>query len=1234
MKKIKINKAGFLIFLISIMLVLPTLTATPYQKKTNTISDIIQFNNDEAKASKSIDITKTIDNLRYTPKQQSKLTDYENDVGYNIDAGDTIRRSFEIYVGEPANENIPGRGRTGTLDPSNGDRSDYYRFMVCSGQVITYSISSSQQYSIELIDNTESVFESGKTAEYTGLYFLRIYADNDQAGEYTFNVEIQGQNDAGSGTDAGNSISSALKISSGTYNGYLDANDWTDWYSFEVSSGQGIFVDLLPKEESDFDIHLYNPNGEHVHSEQYYGKDSLEYPADISGSWTIKIDIFPGWDESKWPENYYLYGSGVYELEVTIGGEAKTPPSLKPLQNEIQPIAQTFIVQDDQQSVKDEYAFLSSIPAANYIENGKRYVSPIVYQGNTDIPNWFTSVDDTTQYLLDDWNTYLDRHGLTPTEYMVPSDPIQAASEIALQHWDSSDTAVLTVDGSGFQDEITKAIDEDVSFTCEKETTRIQPDDLTEISPEFLAKIMYLGSKWGAIHLEAEGEEFEGDTMVLTPRYESSMADWWPHDSANPGKDRDTFFPITESGIWMPFVTDATGLESLNVIKYSGSRHSIDIGPTDSSLEITLSTEQDSHLIAYLIDPEGNVRRPRYPHWNGAEVKDLYQWPGGHWEHDEDEYQHMIVEPHTEYSVEIHNPMQGTWTALVVPYLDLDTWEASFDGSFHITATIRDHNPKRVAAGMSAANAAVIASQQHAPLLYVSENDIPQQTADALNSLGVSKILFVNIDEVSSVSPSGSVTEFTTTQDVISTIKNNEYTDNVITVTSFATGDGYFAPSAMIAAYHGGPVINIAEAKRAYNTIDMYQAFREYAGDYYHGCRSLGHLPMMQEDLGISNPPRLLDLILYYFKNDQTVPPIGLDLKKQWLTTVYDDLHSVIDSYGLDNQGQEAYIFVSPRDTDIRDSMGRAMTGNNSYAGLIPVESTAFSTAIICRNILYPALIHANPGKDITTSQHMNYFAGQYDHTGNDGVTYTTYAPRDNKHAFSSFDRFYEGHCMWENLLERYNEGALISLYSGHGTGGSGISSQYQNIAEQFPKAEPYHEHLKDFDWWDSWAGYSGYDERMTKTVRDQAMSIYNAEEPSLYNIIHFKWIEQAFENLHSEIEIWSSCTTTSHFGPIVYLSHGTVLYAGCLGSGYTLVDDLYKSWIMRDVLIKGYTIGEAFSLNHWIVNRDFTTGDPSSVYGDASFFADGISSNNVIFGDPTLQVYNPTWSEPVPIAN
>ncbi|MBS3748487.1 MAG: hypothetical protein KGY67_02170 [Candidatus Thermoplasmatota archaeon] len=1228
-----LGKAGVFVLIVSVMLISPTLTIFSTGEVQDMHKSALFPFAEKIDVSNVVDITKRSDEMKYIEPEQVSLNDEQNDIGYNIDAGNNILRSTPVYIGEPVDERIPGRGRTGSLDPANGDSEDWYYFTACSGQQLDATVNGG--FSVDLSDTKGQSVGQSYTTDESGRYFVSVSSD-EAAGSYTFNVDISGQNDAGTGGDAGDDINSAAPITPGSYYGYLDSSDWQDCYSFEVSNGEGIFVEIDSMERSDFDIHLYNPNGELVFESQYYGEDTLEYPADMSGTWKILIDIFPGWDEEKWPDNYFLYGSGVYELDLTIGGTAEAPAELKPLQNKITPVAQIFTVTDDQESTKDEYAYLAAIPAANYVENGERFVSPIAYQGNNQIPNWFTTIDDTTQYLVDDWNSYLDRHGMEATEYILDAtDPIQTAADVATTHWDAADTAVLAVDGSEYKDIENMVIDKDMSLSVTKESDRILPEDLTELSSEFIAKPMFIGNDWGMIHLLTEGDEFAGDTMVVTPRYEALMGDWWPHDSGVPGQDVDTFFPISESGLWLPYVTDATGLEALNIVKYSGDRHAVEIGPEDSSLEVTISTEEESSLIVYLIDPEGNIRRPRYPSWNGGEIKPLHQWHGGHWENDEDEYRHLIVEPHTEYSVEIHHPMQGTWTALVVPYLDVETWEASFDGTYHITATIREHNTKRVAAGLSAANGAVLASLNHVPLLFISEDEIPQVTADALDELGVSNILFANVDTTSTVTPEGSVTEFTTLQEIITEIKEYDSSENVITVTSFGTGDGYFAPSGMMAAFHGSPVLNIAEAKTAYNTIDMYQNWREITGDYYHGTRSLGHLPIHNQPLSISNPPSLIDLALYYLKNDQTIPPLGLDLKKQWLTTVYEDLYSVIDGYGLDQTGQEAYIFVSPRDSDIRDSLGRVMTGNNSYAGLIPVETTAFSSALICRNILYPALIHANPGKDVTTSQHMNYFTGQYDHTGNDGVTYTTYAPRDNKNSFSAYDRFYEGHCMWENLLERYNTGALISLYSGHGTGGSGFSSQYKNIKEQFPLAEPRHESLYDFEWWDSWAGYAGYDDTQTKTVRDQnSMSIYNAEEPSLYDLIHFKWVDEAFENLHSEIEIWSSCTTTSHFGPIVYLSHGSVLYAGCLGSGYVLVDDLYKSWILRDILIKGYTIGEAFSLSHWIINRDFTTGDPTSVYGEASFFADGISSNNVIFGDPTLQVYHPSWQEPVPISN
>jgi hypothetical protein len=1232
MKRKSINKkAGIFIVLISIMLITPTLTAIGFQKKTVSIDNFeIIIENEK---SIDIDITKNIDQLRYVPMEEISMAPDHNDIGYNVDAGRDFRRATPVYVGEPVDIK-PGNGRTGYLYPNQGDEVDCYSFYVCEGQSISASLSTSEDYYYDLLDHDTNPVSNGYVAVESKRHFFQVTANEGaDDGEYTFDITLSGQNDAGTGNDAGDSISQATAISPGEYTAYMDYNDQEDWYSINVNSGQGIFVRVDALERSDYDIHLYNPNNELVHEEQFYGEDELEYPADATGLWKIQIDMFPGWDASLWPDNYHLYGSGVYELDVTIGGDAEAPPALESQPN-IVPVAQTFIVNDDPTGVKDEYGYIAAIPAANYYENGQRFLSPIVYQGVDIIPNWFTSIDDTTQYLIDDWNTYLDRHDVVAEEIILNPDPIQAAATIATSKWTSSNTAVVAVDGSGFEDEIIDLIDTDTSLTCTQEVTSYQPDELQELVPDSFSAPMYIGAKWGAIHVIGEGANFAGDTIILTPRYETLMGDWWPHDSSANGPDKDTFFPIIKPGFWIPQVTEIGGLEELKVIKYSGDRHKISVDDSESSLTVTINTDTESHLIIYLVDPEGNIRRPTYPHWNGGEIKPIHQWNGGHWEHDEDEFRHFIIEPHTEYSVEVNNPTQGTWTAIVVPYLNMDTWEASFSGNYHITASLKKHSQDRISAGLSAANAAVIASQEHAPLLYVTEDEVPSDTTNALNQLGVNNIIFVNINEVSSATPSGSVTEYNTLQQVINAIKDHPSSENYITITSFATGDGYFAPSAMLAASHGGPVLNMGEAIDAYNANDVYVTWREYDGDYYHGCRSLGALPMLDEPTDLTNPPSLLSLILYFFQNDQLLPPAGLDYKLQLATTLHDGIYNMINGYGLDQIGPEAYCFVSPRDTDIRDSISRIMTGNNSYAGQIPVETTAFSSAMICRNILYPAIIFANPGKDVVSSQHMNYFTGQYEHDANDGNGYYTNAPRDNKNSFSSHGRFYEGHAMWENLLARYNEGSSLNYYSGHGTGGSGISSQYKNVAEQFPAAELRHEWLHDFEWWDSWAGYSGYDDSRTQSVRAFDMSIYNAEEPSLYDIIHFKWVDQLFENLHSEIDIWSSCTTAEHFGPIVYLSHGTVLYAGCTGSGYVLVDDLFKSWINRDFLIKGMKLGEAFSENTWKVNRDYTTMDPTTIYGEGTFFADGIHSVNVIFGDPNLQIVNPYWIEPVPISS
>jgi hypothetical protein len=1226
-------KAGIVVilFLLSSFLISGlSSVAMDISNNENIAEDIIIFPEDmDDRIDKDQELPEILDTI-FIPKEDVAFAGEQNDVGSNIDAGDVIQRSLPLFLGETVDERVPGRGRTGLLDPENGDDADCYKFLVCNGQQISVSVNN---FEVQIYAKSDPTTPQGQTytAVDTDYHFFEIKGDT--YGSYTISASISGQNDAGTGGDAGDDINSAILITPGVYDGYMDATDWEDWYSFDVELNQGIFVniDTISNEAADYDIHLYNPSGELVHSAVFYGPDELEYPADMPGNWKIKIDMFPGWDTAKWPDNYFLYGYGPYTLDLSFGDSAEYPiePQSQP---DIIPVAQTFIVNDDPNSNKDEYGYMAAVPAANYIEGDKRYVSPIVYQGLEEITHWYGTIDDTTQYLIDDWNTYLARHGKEADEYTILDDPIKAAADIATKKWSSSKTAVITVDGSGFEDDISEVINVDASLDSPPEISTYKPEELEDFDG-IPSVPMFIGSKYGAIHLVAKGDEFTGDTGIITPRYERLMDDWWPYPyptAAYPGPDMDTFYPIIKPGFWIPLVSSTSGLEELQIIKYRGDRYKIPVSSTDSSIEITVTTDDPSNLIVYLIDPEGNIRRPSIPHWNGGEINPIHYWNGGHWEHDEEEFRFMRVDPHLDYSISVHNAMKGTWTAIVVPYMDSEEWDIGFSDNYHITANIRKYSSDRISAGLSAANGAVIASSIHAPLLYVTKDSVPTDTSDALTQLGVEDIIFVNINKVSSAILPGSVNEYSTLKEVVNAIKSNPKSENFITITSFGTGDGYFAPSAMVASYHLSPILDIGEAPVAYNMLDMAKTWTEYKGDYYHGCRSLGHIPHMDESINLTYPPSYLSLILYYLKNNE-LPPTGLDLRLHWYGGIHDEIHNLIKNYNLDLDGKEAYLFVSPRDTDIRDLTTRIFTGNNSYAGHIMFETPALSSVHICRDILYPAVIYANEGRDVISSCFMNYRDG-HDWTCNDGNRYQDFITQILKEMGFSHGRFFEGHSLWEPLLKRYNDGAGLIYHCSHGTGGSGICCMYENIQEQFPLAEPNNENYKDFTWWDGWRGYY-YDNNRIQTPRDSGLTWLNSVEPNLYDIVHFKHCDQLFDNLHSEFNFWMSCTTGSHFGPNIYLEHGCALWFGNGNTGRSPQEEVLDQWVFEDIMDKGLGVGEALSNYLWLHQRDYTTRDPTTIYGRSSVLDNEYLANDqMIFGDPNLQIYSPEWIEPIPI--
>jgi hypothetical protein len=1181
-----------------------------------------------------------------------------DDAGYRTDAREELNRGHPLFPGELIDD-TPGRGVTGTLQ-STGDIIDSYWFVVCEGQeiIITMTPPTGFDYDISLWDQDEIMKVSSNNtgdadeevsyiADYTGRwYFQVVYVSGEGLGQYEFTVDLIGQNDAETGQDAGDTFEDATLLTPGTYHGYLDMNDAYDWYKFYVEEGDGIHFSLKMRTISyltDYDIHLYNPSGEWVHSENYYYDDDLYYPIDETGYWSIKIDIFPGWVDCPQPKewDYYSYGSGPYELSYSIIEDAPAPPA-DIEQPDITPIAQTFIIDDDPNSNNDEFGYMAAIPASNYLKAGQRYLSPVIYQGDQSSTNYYGTehdrgvVDDTTQYVLDDWNDYLASHGKTAEEYIVPADPIEAAADIATNNWESSELAVIAVDGSDFEDNIRKSLQRTRTLRRETEIEIVYNNDqrIQEIGGTY-GFPMLLTPKWCAINVTMSTGGAEPSLNAILPHFMNMGQDWFPYMYVGDGPKNDIYYPISRAGIWTAGADKITGNWNFELTKIAGHRYRVRVPDSDSVLNVKIESDEASDLLVFLVDPAGHIRAPDIPQWNGP-VNPQHQWnavgfdpnAGGF-----EPWRRWDPGLNTEFSAEVLHPEKGLWTVIVVPRN-----AEGPDVRYKITGEVTRTNPDRADAVISAANAAVIASQENAPLLYVTKDSVPSQTTAALNALGVTEVIFVHRGEIGNAVSSSLPAiqhKLTTMQQIVNYIKAYDHSENYITITSIkhSQGDstnpamqsGYYAPAAMLAAYHCSPVLRIGDAvvEGGLRTLvnpaamaDRIETWRLWGGDFYHGSRSTGHLPFADEPVEQNSIKILFQMLKYFSQGEGDLPPFGLDAKRYWNEALHDGIYEFTAALGLDLEGSEGYAFVAPR-KDIYLPAHSVMMGNNSYAGHIVGDSPAYTSSMIARNILYPALIFANPNRDVTTSSLINFPDGN-SWTTNDGTSTPVYSTRDLKYSFSSHGRNFIGHSIWEAHLERMNLGASAYYYTGHGTGGSGVSEQYiQTPYCNYP----------DQIWWDSWRGYA-FDN--WKMPRSNGMTWYNAKPPMLYDIIHYDYVDGLFENLRSNAIFYMSCTTGDADGPMVYLDHGAVLWYGNAGSGLCPQADLQDDVTLADVLIHGDAVGPAFARTVWLHYRDFTTSDPTSMYGSSSLYP--VTTVQVIYGDPNIVIYSPTWTSPVPV--
>jgi hypothetical protein len=222
-------------------------------------------------------------------------TESQNDADCGSDAGDKITEAIETKPG------LSFSGELGGLD-----EEDWYQVQIPDGHVLEFAFTpapESNRLKFSLLNDerkevwrsgelTPGVTESDRLLMNTtsgGTYFLKsFYGD----GIYRIDLYTKSQNDAETGTDAGDRITKALKIKSGrSFVGELGGLDEEDWYTFEPQKVEKLNFTCDPEgEPMKLALRTLEQREAGYSAEIFPGvTKSLEIPEDIKPPYFIRI---------------------------------------------------------------------------------------------------------------------------------------------------------------------------------------------------------------------------------------------------------------------------------------------------------------------------------------------------------------------------------------------------------------------------------------------------------------------------------------------------------------------------------------------------------------------------------------------------------------------------------------------------------------------------------------------------------------------------------------------------------------------------------------------------------------------------------------------------------------------------------------------------------------------------------------------------------------------------------
>jgi hypothetical protein len=661
----------------------------------------------------------------------------------------------------------------------------------------------------------------------------------------------------------------------------------------------------------------------------------------------------------------------------------------------VKPVEKVTMVNYDENSFLDDYAYLASVPTAIFKYDDKLISHPVVYyQDEIDIEEENKSSLNARQgldYFMEDWMSYcnnkMDKATLinvdkseidsswNANEYKeIQSDDIyELSSELALDEWSYADNAVIAVSDQDVDDE-TRFINGSLEGALSAKNILVETFDINQvniITPVFKDFEVPQGYKylkarlwWPCYYFALNIPGFFNAVNVSIPPGDPNLElfcqyeDKWMQVAAtlgwNPKSGMDVDYTasyIYNPGPWRVSMTDVPTHE-LDEIEEQKHKNigMFAFGRYGTILEATKNLKDVKYKIDITMFPGVELDLEDKPMYGCTDADFKLTW-----DNPDANLGFSIIGPAGEevfsVSEETDNGEQEMYLEGLGECLEDENYkicvfsmnDMSSPVDFEIEYTLRHNLSEDTGNSLtSATEGAILGSVLNAPMLYTSSKELTSSTKDALYKLGVEHIYIVDIgarlkkDALDEIQEIADVEKrYTKLEDVYNKIREETDSNDVI----FSTLDPW-----------------------SYWYVDEKKPHGEYPGALHIGPAAYIAAHHGSPVLIVDNHPELSSAIRYHteFWNRMASRPAsskGLPSVAEMHITgtrVYDFL----DKYGFDEEGEEMMITVAGQ-YDIGASWDRTFFGKAVPGRFLgsPVDTAYW----ISRSVFYPALIFVNP---------------------------------------------------------------------------------------------------------------------------------------------------------------------------------------------------------------------------------------------------------------------------------